>query len=663
MAATILVQVILGLVFLFLALLCLTLPGYFILRRFKLDLDDLEKFTISSVFGLVAFTLAAYILAALNLRFLMWIFPILGIYSLIKFKKEILTVRPNISHKLTFLFVFILGIIGMVAVNAPSGFKYQDGIYFYSSHGHDGVWHIALIERMKQPIFPFQNPELAGARLQNYHFFADLLMSEFSRLFYFSSLDVYFRFMPVIFAVLLGLTGFIFIRSWSRSEKAGIWAMIFTYFAGSFGYLLYIPTHKSLGGESIFWVSQTQSVLGNPPHAAAFIIITAFLFCLLKYLRERKFSYFILCAILGSSLVEFKIYAGVLVLGGLLVIGILEIITKRTYQALLLFAATLTIALIIYIPNSQNSQDFLIWEPWWFIRTMVVATDRLNWIDLELRRQTYIAEDNLKRVIQVEATAFLIFLFGNLGMRFLGFWTIVKQARQKLIKNSFNIFFLAITMASFFMPVFFLQKGVAWNTIQFNQYFLLFFGMLAAVSAADLLSLFKNKTLKVMIAAMVIILMVPTQLGLLWQFYSNPPLSKVSNEELAALDFLKQQSGDKVVLTAPFNKYERDKYGYPPVPIYVWYDTGYVPAFSGKQTLLSDEEQVNIMGYKADKLLQERGEIFASTDHIKVNEFLKKYKIDYIYLAWDQKFATDSATLNVDTVYKNKDATVLKVRK
>ena len=32
----------------------------------------------------------------------------------------------------------------------------------------------------------------------------------------------------------------------------------------------------------------------------------------------------IICAILGSSLVEYKIYAGVLVLGGLLSIGILE---------------------------------------------------------------------------------------------------------------------------------------------------------------------------------------------------------------------------------------------------------------------------------------------------------------------------------------------------
>ena len=662
MIMEILFQIVLGLIFLLLALLCFTLPGRLILKKNLQDLNDIEKFTLYSVFGLVVFTLSAYVLAALHLRSLMWVFPALGLGTFIKYKKEILNFELKIIHKFFFLLTFIVGIAGMVAVNALSGFPYRDGIYFWSSHGHDGIWHLALMESMKNPIFPFQNPELYGAKLQNYHFFADLLMSEFSRLFSFSPLDIYFRFMPVVFAILLGLTSFIFVRAWRKSEVAGIWAMFFTYFAGSFGYLLYVPTHRSLGGESIFWVSQTQSVLGNPPHAAAFIIITAFLFCLFKYLTLRKFPYFVICAILGSSLVEYKIYAGVLVLGGLLSIGILEFLTKRTYQALLLFAATFAIAAVIYIPNSQNSQDFLIWQPWWFIRTMVVAPDRLNWLDLELRRQTYVADGNLKRVIQVEATAFLIFLFGNLGMRFLGFWSYFKKVKD--YTNSFNIFFLLITTVSFLIPVFFLQKGVAWNTIQFNQYFLLLFGYLAAVSTVELLSFIRRKSFKMIVLAVIIILAVPTQAGLLWQFYSNTPLSKVSNNEIDALKFLKKESSkDAIILTAPFNKYERDNYTNPPIPIYAWYDTGYVSAFSDRKTLISDEEQVNIMGYKMDKLMLDRGEAFGSEDHRKINDFLKKYKVDYIYLVWNQKIATDSGYLNVDLIFENKDAKVFKVKK
>ncbi len=657
-------QIILGLGFLFLAFICFTLPGFAILRTFVPDLDDLGKLTIASVFGLVMFTLSAYVLAALHLRFFMWVFPIAGLWSLVRHKKELLVFRPRLSYKSFFLLIFIVGIIGMVAVNAPSGLPYKEGIVFWSSHGHDGVWHLALMESMKAPIFPFQNPELAGTKLQNYHFFVDLLMSEFSRLFHFSSLDIYFRFMPAVFAILLGLTSFIFVKAWTKSEMAGIWSMIFTYFVGSFGYLLYIPTHKSLGGESIFWVSQTQSVLGNPPHASAFIITTAFLFLLLKYFINRKGIYFLLCVILGGVVIEFKVYAGALILGGLLLVGILELLLKRIYKTFLLFLSTLFVSLLIYFPNSANSQDFLIWQPWWFIRTMVVATDRLNWLDLELRRQTYIAEHNWKRVIQLETTAFLIFLFGNLGMRFLGFWTIIRRIKQNVFKNTFDFFFIAVTIVAFFVPVFFLQKGVAWNTIQFNQYFLLFFGFFAAASVTEILLLIKSKTLKMIISTLIIIFAIPTQVGLLWQFYSNPPLSKVSYNELAALDFLKnQKDNNATILTAPFNKYERDKYTKPPIPIYAWYDTGYIPAFSGKKTLISDEEQVNIMGYDVSKLLQDRLEAFGSSDYHTINNFLKNYKVDYIYLAWGQQIATSSSYLNADLVFQNKDATVYKVRR
>src|SRR3989338_2605930 len=160
-----------GVIFLFLSLICFTFPSLVILKKQIADLDDLEKFTLCTVFGLVIFTLSAYFLAFIHLRFLMWIFPVLGLYSLISFKSKIFSFRPNISRKKIFSLIFVTGIIGMVAVNAPSGLQYSKGIYFYSSHGHDGVWHLALMEQMKRSQFPFQNPELAGANLQNYHFF------------------------------------------------------------------------------------------------------------------------------------------------------------------------------------------------------------------------------------------------------------------------------------------------------------------------------------------------------------------------------------------------------------------------------------------------------------------------------------------------------------
>ena len=124
-------QIFLGAMFLFISLLSFTFIGFPILKKIKINLEDeTEKFVLSSVFGMVVFTLSAYILAALNLRFLMWLVPMFGILMFVKFKDETISLIPKVSNKTFFLLVFIAGIIGQVAVNAPSGFPYQNGIYF-----------------------------------------------------------------------------------------------------------------------------------------------------------------------------------------------------------------------------------------------------------------------------------------------------------------------------------------------------------------------------------------------------------------------------------------------------------------------------------------------------------------------------------------------------
>lgn len=657
----ILLQFLLGLLFLLFSVIAFTFPGLFILKVFRINILNLiSKYVVSTVLGLTIFTLGGYVFAGFGIRDLMWLFPALGIVLLVKYRNEFFV---KLEEGKLFGLVLFLGIVFQVAVNAASGFLYSDGIYFWSSHGHDGIWHISLMEEMKKNVFPFQNPELAGFRLQNYHFFVDLLMSEVSRLTRLSSLDLYFRFFPVLFSILLGMSGYVLIKEWANSKTAGIWGMVFIYFAGSFGYLLSLKKGE-ISGESTFWVSQTHSVLGNPPHAAAFILVSVFLYCFLKYLKDRKNGFFWICVLLGGAVIEFKVYAGLIILGGLFVVGIWELLWQRRLGLMLLFLATLFLAFVIYYPNSNNSQEFLIWEPWWYIRTMVVAPDRLNLLDWELRRQTYMAEENYKRVLQLELYAFLIFLFGNLGMRFVGFWAIFKKTRVSIFKNYFDLFFMVIVLGSFTIPHLFLQKGVAWNSIQFNQYFLLFFGFLAALGVDDLLKKVKNKLVVRALAILIVLLAIPTQIGLLKQFYGNEALSKIGNEEIRVLGMLKKVSNpEDIILTYPYGKYEKDRYKDPPIPIYAWYDTGYVSAMSSRKTLLSDEEQVTIMGYGVENLFKERERIFQSKDVMEVNNYLKEKGIDYTYLIYDQKFGVDESKLNLELIARDGHARLFKVKK
>lgn len=664
-------QIGLGLVFLFLCYLCFAIPGWLLLNKLRLFAEDLfVKEVVSIGVGMSIFVLITYILAIVGLRDLIWVLVVVGvigfvyrIYYASDFYKAVLRIFRKQSWM--FWLILIVGVVGQVAVNAPSGMRYENGIYFWSSHGHDGVWHLALMREFQRLTWPFINPELAGQKLLNYHFFSDLIMSELARLFRFTNLDVYFRFMPVFNSLMLGLTGFVLAKRMLDKVSAGLWAMFFIFFAGSFGYLVTIPRSGNLVGESVFWVSQTQSVLGNPPHAMAFYLLMILMIGLWYWFKEKQsWQMALILVIIGSAIIEFKVYAGLLVIGGLLVVGIAQMLTMRSARTLGLCVLTSLAAMSVYLPNSSNSEGFLVWQPWWFIRTMVVAPDRLNMLDWELKRQTYIADHNWKRVIWLEGISFLIFLFGNLGMRFLGFWLFTKMILHRIAKSYFNLFFVSITTAAFWIPVFFLQKGVAWNAIQFNQYFLLLFGLLAAVSCSELFEEIKFRWLKYALISGVVILAVPTQIGLLWQFYANKPLSQVSYKELAIFDYLEQNVPlDSVILTKPFDQYVRGEYPNPPIPIYAWYGTGYVSAFSGRRTLLADAEQVQIMGYKVDDLIKKQEEVFSVDDPDLVNKYFLTNQVDYVYLSHDENFNAPIDKLNLALIDGNPDGRLYEVIK
>jgi hypothetical protein len=370
-----------------------------------------------------------------------------------------------------------------------------------------------------------------------------------------------------------------------------------------------------------------------------------------------------LAGLLGGITIEFKVYGGLILLGSLLTLGIYEILFKKKYQVLMLFGLVLIISSLLYFPNSSESQGFIIFQPWWFVRTMVVVN--LGLLDWELRRQTYLSIGRFTsylRIIQLEGTAFLIYLFGNLGMRAVGFVKLINDLIKGNIKKSINVFIYTAAFIAFVIPLLFLQKGVVYNSIQFSQYFLLFFGFVAAISMSRVMKKLGRSPVKIIISSLVIILAVPTTFGLLYQFYANKSLAKVSAAELSALNFLKTTNPDSVILTAPYNQYNQNKDGTPPVPIYDWSDTGYIAALSGRKTTISDTQQIDIMGYDFKNLLSSRDAAFADKTGSLLSAFVRNYKVDFIYLNKGED-SPDYSKLNVERVYTNSEVDIYRVNK
>jgi len=614
----------------------------------------MEKILMGGIVSFTAFTLISYILIVLNVPFLIIPLTIIAIiFGAKPLVREIKQIKIKFDKATVItIIVFAIGIIGQLLVISPSGILKNGDLLFWSAHGHDGTWHVALMEEIKKG-YPFQNPVFAGEKLVNYHFFSDIAPAIVSKYLPVSDLSLYFRIFPFIYSLFLGASAFYLTRKITNNFGASIWATIFTYFAGSFGFMVTYLKNKTIGGESIFWATQPQSSSGNPPQIISnFLVLTALYFLIELIQKKKSKSIFAICVLLFGTISAFKIYAGVVLLGALGIIGIWQVLKERNFQLLILTILSGILAALLYFPNASASVSFFVFQPWWYIRTMIVEPSRLNLIDWELRRQTYIYESNWKRVIFLEGLGFLIFFFGNLGMRFFGLWEFAKMVKKSL-KNYFYLVFVLIITLSLIIPILFLQKGVASNTSQFLQYFILLIGILAGITVSQVTTKFK------FLIPLVIVLMIPTQVGLLREFYSRPAFAKISQQELSALKFVKENTNiNDVIITPPYNQYLNLKGETP--NIWDWFDTSYVSAFSSRRTYMDDYEQNDIMGYVFKPRNEIKRIIFESKDDMAVEDAILKTNANLIYFPKILAPKVSLKSLNLVKFFENQEIEIWK---
>ena len=139
----------------------------------------------------------------------------------------------------------------------------------------------------------------------------------------------------------------------------------------------------------------------------------------------------------------------------------------------------------------------------------------------------------------------VFFWVGNMGTRLIA----IKRIKRLSELSWEEIFMATVIAAGLAIPMFFLQRGTPWNTIQFFYYSLFFSGILAGVVVSQI----KNNFMKIII----ILLTIPTVFGTLKHYLPARPPAKLSHEELEALSFLSRQPRG-VVLTYPFDKSAAD---------------------------------------------------------------------------------------------------------
>lgn len=612
----------------FIILACF-IPGFLLINKvFDEEKYFWKGFALYSTLGFVMVTLLFYFLSILNIKQAIFLYILICLIYFLKRYKNILpllirSVREKVNVPI--LAIIISGTIFQQLAVFKSGLVFPFGMGFWGPNTHDGIWHISLINQLAKGI-PVQNPIFSGEILKNYHFLYDLLIALTNYITSINTIDLVFRFYPFIFSLFLGILSYYFLQSLSslipslKSKTAVFFSLYLIYFAGSFGWIVDLIKGKGWGGESNFWANQAGSFNLNPPFAISLIILISG-FCILQAKKINKSSIFSLVILFGS-LIAFKAYAGVLVIMALLITAIF----KRSFKYLIITVLGSLLSLLLFLLNFSLGKQLMLFSPFWFIHSMIDSGDRVGWTRLTLARVAGIEQHNLLKFSGAEFISLLLFIIGNLGTRFFSLFYIVKF--RKISSSEILLFIFTLSTTALIIPIFFIQAGNPWNTIQFLYYFLYISALFSGIFFDYILKMRPRIISMAFILAIFLITPVNSWSSAKGYLTYNPH-ALITPQELTALNFLRNKE-DGVVLTFPFNL--KLKQGISePWPLYAYDSTAYISAFSEKAVYLEDLPQNQILLTATEKRQVASTDFFMSSTSQQL-EFLRQNNIKYIYM-------------------------------
>ena len=538
-------------------------------------------------------------------------------------------VLPTISSKkkIIFLIVFIICFFIQIIPVIRSGLLYEYGIGFWGPNGHDGIWHLSLINHISNPL-KINLPIFAGETLKNYHPFFDILIAYLSKITLISSSIWLFQLFPIISTLLFLYFSFKLGQKLTGNFSGGLILMFLNSMNNSFGWIVTLIRSGSFNGESLFWAMQPTSNQLNPPYLLSILIILILIY-LLKSQNPKKIFIFLLIIFLPIIKVYSAIPAFI----------IFAFYTLKNKKYLSTFIFSLFFATLLFFLYNSSSSSLVKFQPFWFTNSMIESIDRFYWPQLV----SFLHSPNILKFALAEIIAIIIFLIGNFAFRLLAFKEILKE-------KSLLISIIICTL----IPLFFIQKGTSWNTIQFLYYAL----FLANIP----LSLYLSKHPK--LTYLIILLNFLPLIGSLPNFTGKIPPTAISKSEIEALSFLKSEPKG-TVLTYPYDAYLRKSFPRTPIPIYSYETTSYVSAYSKQTTFLEDEMNLENSGYNWRPRRLESENFFSQKNIFADRGFLVNNQIDYLYLPkiYLTKTPLFLSELSIKNIFENQEIIIYRVNR
>lgn len=477
-------------------------------------------------------------------------------------------------------------------VIVPSGSRYcftgKCGTYFWGAHEHDAVWHLALVEVAFSSL-PFRFPVLLGQQLGGYNYLLDFIIHIIS-LSGLSPSVIYFKILPVIW---FGVFGYLLHQA-SRlirpDRNFSRWAFFFVLFSTSFGVLIQWFKHNTLWGSVGIPTMQGALSMTNPQFMWS-ICVLLMIWIVVK--KEKLIWTLGMLVFLGLGLKFYFIVPALI----FICYYVLSLLVSKKIRSAMTVVLSVSIGLIAayMIFYKGGAPGGLIWKPLEIPHQMI--EDKNLWYDQIMVQQRYYIQQLghmfSPRLWWIEAKTIFYFIFFNFGLRFFGvigaalLMIFKRKSSQQLAPFLFTIVICTL------MPIFFIQRGTWWNSIQFLYYGIFFASILAAEFAWQITHK-RHVVFTIGVVIVCILFFIPTNLEVAQLFGSHTGAHYIPDDEVIALRELHKLPYG-VVLTQPFSAKDTNI-------LADSFDTAYVAAYGGKQVYLADKDQLQLLGVGYEKM-------------------------------------------------------------
>lgn len=544
-----------------------------------------------------------------------------------------------------------------MSISFPSGsfycYKEKCGIYFWGVHGHDAIWHLALIENsFKQ--FPFVSPIFSGAQLSGYNYLFDLILFLLTVVTPLSSLIIFSKIIPVIWFAAFTVLAITLARKIKDSKVFVSIYLFLLFFSGSFTYILTLIKDKTILGSAGLLSQQILHTMYNAQYALSNLII---LYLLIKIVDNKiNLRTVFIFGFLTFVNMGLKFYGGAvtLVLSGLFILSKAQ--SNKLKNSIIFFLIILIFfglsILLFYSPfSSTKTGSIFSFAPFALVHPITEDPGLFYQRNLTDARYFLMTKGIGPKLILIEIINLTLFLFFYMGVRFFGLIYLgVKIITRKY--KVYDLIMLGTMMIATIASLLLVQKAEWWNTIQFF-YYAIFLSTIYISEFTYNLYQRKNWFAKLLIV-LIFILTIPTTIDIaIGSFKPFPGGTYVPKEEVEALQYLKKQP--KGIVYSPFFNDKVRQNHQVPIPLYANGDTAYVTAFSGQTSYFNDLVQIRLTGIDYEK----RMKMVISNDC----QILKE--IDYIYYNNDYEISRSlfDCPTKLKFLWGNRTSTIYRVTK